>query len=178
MYSMYCTIQLFVRRHMNSKITVIMVVVVIAMLGGLAISTRSSTAGEKMTNNADTAMEKVSSAPVTAMMEKSDTMMKKESRYVDYTRAAFDSAKGKKRVFFFHASWCPTCKVVNAEIMGNPQGIPEDVVLFKTDYDANVDLKKQYSITYQHTFVLVDDMGKEVKKWNGGGLTELSANTR
>lgn len=101
-----------------------------------------------------------------------------EPRYVTYSKASFDAAKGKKRVFFFHATWCPTCKTANEEITGRPDGIPEDVVLFKTDYDKETALKRQYGITYQHTFVLVDENGKELKKWNGGGLAELAANTQ
>lgn len=101
-----------------------------------------------------------------------------ESRYTEYSKNAFAAAKGKKRVMFFHASWCPTCKAANGEFSGNPDGIPEDVVLFKTDYDKEAELKKQHGITYQHTFVLVDENGKELKKWNGGGLTELAANTK
>lgn len=111
-------------------------------------------------------------------MVKNDSMMANESRYVDYSKAAFDAAKGKKRVYFFHASWCPTCKTANTEFTNNPAGIPEDVILFKTDYDTNSELKKQYAITYQHTFVLVDENGKEIKKWNGGGINELVANTK
>lgn len=100
------------------------------------------------------------------------------SRYSAYSKNAFDAAKGKKRVYFFHATWCPTCKAANEEFMSNPNGIPEDVIVFKTDYDKEAALKKQYGITYQHTFVLVDETGKELKKWNGGGLAELTANTK
>lgn len=157
---------------MNTKSAVIVGIVVLAIIGSVVYTNSQKETPEKM-------MEKTPVAEITAMMEKpTDAMMKKESRYVEYTKTAFDAAKGKKRVYFFHASWCPTCKAANTEITGNLDGIPEDVVLFKTDYDTNSALKKQYSITYQHTFVLVDDMGKELKKWNGGGLAELSANTK
>lgn len=166
---------------MNSKNTIIIGVLVLALIGGIVYSRNASSGSNKAMESSDVAMEK----PTDAMMEKkdamekpADAMMMNESRYMDYTRVAFDSAKSKKRVYFFHASWCPTCKAANAEILGNLDGIPEDVIVFKTDYDSNAELKKQYGITYQHTFVLVDDMGKEVKKWNGGGLSELSANTK
>lgn len=98
--------------------------------------------------------------------------------YVDYSAEAFSNASGKKRVLFFHASWCPTCKVAHAEFERNPAGISPGVIVFKTDYDANADLKKKYGITYQHTFVQVDDQGNEVAKWNGGGIKELVANVK
>ncbi len=100
----------------------------------------------------------------------------KNGRYIDYDKEAFNNAAGKKRVYFFHAKWCPTCKAANEEFIQNIDKIPEDVMLFKTDYDTEKELKTQYGITYQHTFVLVDNEGKEIRKWNGGGITELINN--
>ena len=99
-------------------------------------------------------------------------------RYVAYSKTAFDAAKGKRRVYFFHAPWCPTCRPADAEFQAKADSIPADVVMFKTDYDSSTDLKKQYNVTYQHTFVAVDDTGREVSKWNGGGIAELIANTK
>lgn len=92
-----------------------------------------------------------------------------ESSYVDYSPTAYAQAIGKKRVLFFHASWCPTCKEANTDFTSNSSNIPDGVVVFKTDYDTQQDLKEKYGITYQHTFVQVDDQGAEVTKWNGGG---------
>ena len=51
-------------------------------------------------------------------------------------------------------------------------------MLFKTDYDSEKELKKQYGITYQHTFVYVDKDGKQIKKWSGGAIDDLIANTK
>ncbi len=98
-------------------------------------------------------------------------------RYREYSESEYGLAADQKRVIFFHASWCPTCKVANEEFMSQTDKIPEDVVLFKTDYDTETELKKKYGITYQHTFVLVDENGDEIKKWNGGGMEELISNT-
>ena len=100
------------------------------------------------------------------------------SKYVDYTKEDFDSASGKKRIFFFHAAWCPTCKVANENLTINAQKIPDDVIVFKTDYDTETDLKNKYGITYQHTFVQVDADGNELSKWNGGDIEELIANVK
>jgi thioredoxin 1 len=108
----------------------------------------------------------------------SPTIQVAGSRYVSYTPESFTAQSDKKRVYFFHASWCPTCKAANEEIEANLSRIPEDVVLFKTDYDTNADLKQQYAVTYQHTFVYVDSAGKEIKKWNGGAIDELVKNTQ
>lgn len=99
------------------------------------------------------------------------------SRYLAYSKEAFESAKGLKRVYFFHAKWCPTCKTANSEILSRIDEIPEGVRLFKTDYDTQKELKNKYAVTYQHTYVYVDQNGNEVKKWNGGAIDELIANT-
>lgn len=133
-----------------------------------------------MTTSSDSMMEETKTTSDKMMVEdNSDTMMMKdESKYIEYSKEAFDNSSDKKRVYFFHASWCPTCKVANTEFNNNLSKIPADVMLFKTDYDKETDLKKKYKITYQHTFVLVDANGNEVKKWNGGGIDRLVSNTK
>ena len=102
---------------------------------------------------------------------------KANSRYISYSSSSFAGAADRKRVLFFHAVWCPLCKTANDEFTQKNDQIPDDVVVFKTDYDTEKELKAKYTITYQHTFVLVDKQGNEVKKWNGGGIDELVLNT-
>lgn len=109
-------------------------------------------------------------------VEKADT--NNSPRYVTYSPPSFEEVKDKKRVYFFHATWCETCFAANKEFTEKRDLIPEDVVLFKTDYDSEKELKKQYGITYQHTFVYVDSDGNQVKKWNGGAIDELKTNTK
>lgn len=99
-------------------------------------------------------------------------------RYRPYTPESFGAVADRKRVLFFFAPWCPTCVPVDREISANEQDIPEDVVVFRTSYDNETELKKKYAITYQHTFVLVDERGNELNKWNGGGLDDIVANTQ
>ncbi|QFP77920.1 thioredoxin family protein [Deinococcus sp. AJ005] len=98
--------------------------------------------------------------------------------YLPYTKAAYDAASGMKRVLFFHATWCPNCRAADADILKKLDEIPADVVIFKTDYDKEVALKKQYGITAQHTFVLVDEGGKALKKWAGGKLSTIISKTQ
>lgn len=103
---------------------------------------------------------------------------KQTSRYMTYSKTAFESAADKKRVLFFHAPWCPTCRPADAAFQKDETLIPEDVVLFKTDYDTATELKKKYEVTYQHTFVQVDANGNAITKWNGGQLNELIAKVK
>jgi thioredoxin 1 len=100
-----------------------------------------------------------------------DTMMK--SGYVEYSQKAFDDAAKMKRVLFFAATWCPSCRGADKEITENIKKIPSNVVIFKTDYDTQTALKTKYGITRQHSFVYVDAKGAALKKWSGGGLAEI-----
>lgn len=99
-----------------------------------------------------------------------------EGEYVPFSEEAFTANQDKSRVLFFHASWCPTCKAADQEIQQSVDQIPENVVIFKTDYDDEVALKDQYGVTFQHTFVQVDSQGNEVTKWNGGSFDEIVEN--
>ena len=103
-------------------------------------------------------------------------------RYVTYSNTNFDQSRDKLRVLFFYASWCPTCRPADTDFTNNMSKIPEDVVVFRVNYNDpdtdqdEKDLAEQYGITYQHTYVQIDALGQEVKKWNGGKLNELLTN--
>ena len=97
--------------------------------------------------------------------------------YLTYSPERFEEASQFKRVYFFHASWCPTCRSANREFEAQIDRIPADVVLFKTDYDDSDELKRRFGVTYQHTFVLVDESGESVSIWNGGDIARLIENT-
>lgn len=95
-------------------------------------------------------------------------------QYVPYSAEAVAAATDKRKLLYFHANWCPTCRVTNQDILKNSQKLPKDFVIFKTDYDTETTLKQKYNITYQHTFVLIDNQGNELKQWNGGGVDEIN----
>lgn len=128
---------------------------------------------------ADIMMEQEDSAMLEAendaMMENGNAAME-AGAYVDYSPETYAAAADQKRILFFHASWCPTCTAANIEFNQNTAQIPDGVVVLKTNYDTQTELKNKYGITYQHTFVQVDAQGNEIAKWNGGGVSELAAN--
>lgn len=82
--------------------------------------------------------------------------------YVEYSETKVADADGTK-LLFFHASWCPQCQMVDADI--KKDGIPDGVTVFKVDYDSNQELRKKYGVTLQTTFVKIDDDGNEIKKF-------------
>ncbi|MCR4334721.1 MAG: thioredoxin family protein [Patescibacteria group bacterium] len=70
-------------------------------------------------------------------------------------------------VLFFRASWCPTCRAVDADIKANLSKIPSSLAILDVNYDNSTALKQKYGVTYQHTFVQVDKDGNLIKKWSG-----------
>ncbi|HSO64155.1 MAG TPA: thioredoxin family protein [Ornithinibacter sp.] len=83
---------------------------------------------------------------------------------------------GTKVVYFFHASWCPSCRATEEAIARD--GVPAGLTVVKVDYDDETDLRRQYGVTTQHTFVQVDPSGGELAKWTGsGGGAEILAKT-
>jgi len=103
----------------------------------------------------------------TSMMDKSDTMMKIGS-YETYApeKVALASATHDV-VLFFRASWCPTCRALDADIKANLSKIPESLAILDVNYDNSTALKQKYGVTYQHTFIQVDKDGNLIKKWSG-----------
>ncbi|MEK7186023.1 MAG: thioredoxin domain-containing protein [Patescibacteria group bacterium] len=106
------------------------------------------------------------------------------ARYVEYSRVALEGAVDNRRVLFFYASWCPTCRPTDVNLKENTNRIPEDVTVIRVNYNdpetdqEEKDLAQKYGITYQHTFVQIDAEGKEVVKWNGGQVNELLKNIK
>lgn len=100
-----------------------------------------------------------------AMME-GDSMMKKGS-YEAYSPEKLAFAETGDVVLFFRASWCPTCKAIDADIRAHLSAIPSGLTILDVDYDNSSALKQKYGVTYQHTFVQVDSKGAAIKKWSG-----------
>ncbi len=84
--------------------------------------------------------------------------------YTNYSASEVESAlaSGKKVVLFFHAPWCPSCKSADTNL--SEETLLSDTIVFKTDYDSNVELKKKYGVTYQHTFVSLKSDGSLMQK--------------
>lgn len=125
----------------------------------------------------ETVMEKTAGTMAkdeTMMKTDEGTMMIKGGQYITYDASKLAFAKEGKVVLFFRASWCPTCRALDADIRANLSQIPQNVLILDVDYDKYGDLKKQYGVTYQHTLVQVDAMGNMITKWSGSeGLNEL-----
>lgn len=97
-----------------------------------------------------------------------------DSRYAEYTPEAMARAQAEgKTVLFFKADWCPTCRAADRDIRDKLDQIPNDVTILQVDFDNERELKQEYGVVGQHTFVVIDSDGNEVNKWIGGGLSEI-----
>ena len=88
-------------------------------------------------------------------------------RYVDWADYDADRAAyaDSRVVLFFHAPWCPNCRATEESIAAD--GVPDGLTIVKVDFDSQTDLRQEYGVTYQHTYVLVDTDGTALKKWTG-----------
>lgn len=106
------------------------------------------------------------------------------TRYVIFSDGVLDKVTTEKRVLFFYASWCPTCRPIDVELNQKAGELPEDLTIIRVNYnDPDTDerekeLAKKYNVTYQHTFVQIDQDGNEVTKWNGGNVEQILSKTK
>ena len=91
-------------------------------------------------------------------------------QYMEHTDAAMHH--DGRTVLFFDASWCPDCQKLKNALSSEHDVIPADVTVVDVDYDSHNDLRKQYGVTMQHTFVEVDAQGNKVSSWS---ITDPSA---
>ncbi len=115
-----------------------------------------------------------------AMTEKKDeTAMMNKGSYETYAPEKLAKAHEGDVVLFFRASWCPTCRTLDADIRRNVNAIPAGVTILDVDYDSFKELKAKYGVTYQHTLVQVDANGNLIAKWSGSPtLSSLLSNIK
>lgn len=168
---------------MNKNVLIVISIVIILFFGGAGLlyvnkSSNTITSDSESMIKKDDLMEKTDEVMTSEEIEK-DSIMMKNSRYIHYVSGSLDNSEEEKRVLFFYANWCPTCRPVDSELSNNLDKIPEDVSIIRVNYNDDEtdseekELAKKYGITYQHTFVQIDESGREITKWNGGGLDNI-----
>jgi len=142
---------------------------------------------EEMMKDGEDMMKAESMMEDKEMMDKDEMMKKEEADMTDKSEVGMEDKKEMMKsgvyeaysadklmraetgdvVLFFHASWCPSCRGLNASIESNLASIPEGVSILKVDYDTSTALKQKYGVTSQHTLVQVDKNGNLIAKWSG-----------
>lgn len=177
---------------MNKSILITVAVIALILVGGgVYLSLQSSDEASSRQTQSPTKPEAMMEEDKDAIMGNSEEKMSDnkmmdsslwagEGAYKDYSAEAVrsESEQARKIVLFFHAPWCPFCKTANTAFLEKTDQIPDGVTVFKTDYDSNTELKKKYGVTYQHTFVQIDQNGEMITKWNGGDIDSLIKNLK
>ncbi|MFC1755968.1 thioredoxin family protein [Patescibacteria group bacterium] len=149
---------------MNSKI-ITFIIIAALLAGGYFVFTSPNntedmtkeTVTQQVSNNVSDDVDK-ETMDDTTMTQEADKLA--NETYVDYSAEALEEAQTEGgALLFFHASWCPTCKAAESDIVKNGSKLPKDLTILKTNYDKEKDLKEKFGITYQHTFVQVDKYG-------------------
>lgn len=157
---------------MKNPLLVIAVVVITLLVAVFLISSQN-----QASQNSPSLSAVVTTTPPSG--SESTPVDSSTSRYLEYSKTALDQSSNQRRVLFFYANWCPTCRPADADFRQNSGQIPTDLTVIRVNYNdtdteqAEKDLADKYSVTYQHTYVQIDSKGDPISKWNGGQLTEL-----
>ena len=158
----------------NILIAAVVIVVVIGV-GYLATNSTDRTVPptQTATNNTE-GSEIVAQDDIEASQSEADTTTEDSSldelavvsvgatsgTYTAYDAEKIATSDADHIVLFFHATWCPSCRALDAEINANTNSIPSGVEIYKLDYDTETALKRQYGITTQHSVIEIDSTGK------------------
>jgi thiol-disulfide isomerase/thioredoxin len=80
--------------------------------------------------------------------------------YTIYDADTIAQSDAEHILLFFHATWCPSCKALDADIVANAGSIPAGVEIYKVDYDTSTALKRQYGVTTQHSIIEITASGE------------------
>ncbi len=141
---------------------IIGIVIGLVVIGAAVIFIKNSNSQESVDENATAPTNQESTVPTDSGSADATDTAAAGGEYKDYSAEAVSATEGT-RLLFFHASWCPQCRALDASI--KQSDIPSGVTIFKVDYDSNQALRKQYGVTVQTTVVRLDAQGNLVEKY-------------
>jgi|GEM_PF-793889 len=135
-------------QNSSNKVFLIAVVAIVVIIGGIVAFASFSNSNNSSNNS-------------------SQSSVVASSNYQEYSASLLKQNGISNRVLFFKADWCPSCNALDKEIKADLTKIPANTLILDVDYDKNQDLRTKYGVTSQHTLVLVDENGNQIKKWSG-----------
>jgi len=105
-------------QRMKNPVVIIGILIILSVLG-IGTFVFSQKSSELQTENVDTNMENNQTPGTQQKTSASPAMAGSATRYIEYTKSAFDGAANKRRVLFFYANWCPTCRPADASFQQN-----------------------------------------------------------
>lgn len=145
---------------MNNKALLVIGIIVIAIAASITyiiLSKNNTTSQDAAVSQTQTA-----STPTEETASPADTPTAVNGQYRAYDSAAVASDQGTK-LLFFHASWCPQCRSLDSSIENS--ALPDNLTIYKVDYDANQSLRQKYGVTLQTTIVKIDNDGNKVASY-------------
>ncbi len=160
----------------------IFAIVVLAFLLFSACSLNRGSSGEVTSSDQPVAVAETDSLSAPSrIIEEVYAETDDDSDYVAGVIQAFDQSKfeaavadGKKVLLDFYASWCPTCRA-NEPIVDSAFDNYSDIVVFRVDYDNEAELKKEYSVSTQSTYLFLEN-GEEKDRYVGALSEDKLAN--
>lgn len=197
------TLATIVIRHkvMNTNVVIGGIILLFAIVGAIALGMSAVEDVQDQTNAAhsersdEASVEGLSDrdsivndtdGPVTNETTENDDMSADSGDRADEAASGSFSAYSPEKlalaadgdvVLFFKASWCPSCRALEADIRANMEDISPGLTILEVDFDSSTELKQRYGVTTQHTLVQVDQYGEQINKWIGGNtLNTVEAN--
>ncbi|HLD59721.1 MAG TPA: thioredoxin domain-containing protein [Candidatus Bilamarchaeaceae archaeon] len=146
----------------------VLILLILFLAGCTQISSADTEANNIINNN---------TGEKDAMAEKSD--------YLSFSKEKYDKSKQEGKTIFleFAADWCPSCQSQHPKnVEAFEQLKDKEIIGFRVNFkDSNTDedevnLAKEFGITYQHTRVILNSEGEVVQKatgeWSSGKIIE------
>lgn len=145
--------------HIKIGIVVLLIAVGVGYLatkdnGSKAITAEDTTKVVSEKSTVDTVTTEVDETP-----SASDAQVAEVGIYQAYDPALVANSDAEHIILFFAASWCPSCRALDKDIVANQGAIPSGVEIYKVDYDTAIALKKQYGVTTQHSLIEIASDG-------------------
>ncbi len=149
---------------MKSSLLIISIVVLVAGIGYFATQDKGAKQDSVANSNTETRAQDSALPPAneieTVSPEATATEVASAGAYLPYSADAVASSDADRILLFFHATWCPSCKALDADIVKNADTIPDGVAIYKVDYDTSTELKRKYGVTTQHSIIEINKSGE------------------
>lgn len=140
-----------------------LLVTMITILGGMTLVSKRPLTSQTSANTAN---------------EPQSQVLYDRIQYLDYSEQNLLSSRkfGRTLLFFAATTWCSNCIIIDENIKKRISEIPQDITILKVDYDNDHKMKAKYAVTQQTTLILLDNTGKEIKRWIGTSFDDLLEN--
>lgn len=159
------------------KNTSIIIGAIVLIIGVGYLVTNNASEPTTVTQEATTETEALATEETTITEESVDEVATTDLAAVEAAAPGVYTAYGADTIaqsdaehilLFFHATWCPSCKALDANIVANAYSIPAGVEIYKVDYDTSAALKRQYGVTTQHSIIEITASGEALSRISHG----------